>query len=186
MYHYAATHRVMENCSSRSRCQCGEITEVTVVWYIYPRSWGLLFVLSSPLSSEQLILLIANDSIKDLTKRRQAALHHSLLPWNELCLFKAKGLHRQRWETTASPFQKKKKTMARNTLHFLVSFGIIRILYTSHRHPSRQALCIFSLNLSASQSEPVGNLQSKHWNLHFNDFWRVCLQEKKNKVSQNY
>lgn len=82
--------------------------------------------------------------------------------------------------------KKKKKTMARNTLHFLVSFGIIRILYTSHRHPSRQALCIFSLNLSASQSEPVGNLQSKHWNLHFNDFWRVCLQEKKNKVSQNY
>lgn len=83
------------------------ITVVIVVRYCVCE-W--LFFVVPPLlwapsgsQSSSLIPLTVNDSIKGLTEYRQAALHHSLLCWNELwiCLFKVKGLHGQWWDRTA-------------------------------------------------------------------------------------
>lgn len=78
--------------------------------------------------SSSLMPLTVNDSIKGLTKYRQAPLHHSLLCWNELwsCLFKAKEPRGQWWDTTAS-LSPRKKCFTTNLI-FLSFLVLLRFL----------------------------------------------------------
>lgn len=138
------------------------IKVVTVVSYSIPRArTGLLcsallsfelrvsIWICTPSSSH--VPLTVSDSIKSLTKYRQAPLHHSLLGWNVICLFKAKEPHGQWWDTTAS-LSSETNDSEHTSSSWLFSF--IEIAYADSSHQSLSADDNFFWPVTALKIEP--------------------------------
>lgn len=162
------------------------IKVVTAVSYSVPRArMGLLCsaLLSSeprvsiwicaPSSSQ--IPLTVNDSIKSLTKHRQAPLHHSLLGWNGICLFKARGPHGQWWDTTASLSP---ETNDSKHTSFSWLFSIIEISCADSSHQSLSAGCIFFWPVTVIGRKNIFIVSNAMIVKDSSDFWWFYSGEK--------
>lgn len=164
------------------------IKVVTVVSYSVPRArMGLLcsallscelwvsIWICTPSSSQ--IPLTVNDSIKSLTKYRQAPLHHSLLGWNVICLFKAKEPRGQWWDTTAS--LSSEINYSKNTSSSWL-FSFIEISYADSSHQSLSAEDIFFWPVTALKIDPKNYIYSVQINNSKDSkvFWQLYPREK--------
>ena len=161
------------------------IKAVTVVSYCAPQArmgflcsalfWAASLHLNSCSSSQ--IPLTVNDSIKGVTKYRQGPLHHSLLCWNGICLFKAKRPHGQWWDKAGS------LSLETNDLKhtsFSCPFRIIEISYTEGSNQSMSELHIFSLDPQMSPAKLFGS--TMQWFSKLKLFYIILTRKNSRQV----